>query len=128
VFDKFILLCVFLNTLILALDGLYSDDGGIFPTLNLFFTLTFACDMFLKIIGFGIKGYLRDAMNIFDSLIVLLSLVELIFLNESGGTGAVSAFRSFRLFRLLRTFRVLRVTRLLRSLEFMQKIVDSVSR
>ena len=57
-------------------------------------------------------------MNIFDGLIVLLSIFETVFL--SGGNKAVSAFRAVRIFR---TFRVLRVTRLLRSLEFMAKII-----
>lgn len=50
-------------------------------------------------------------MNIFDGLIVSISLIEMIFL--SGGSKAVSAFRAVRIFR---TFRVLRVTRLLRGL------------
>ena len=63
----------------LASDGLYTDDTGLFTTLNAFFTLTFTVDMVLKIIGFGLKSYFRDKMNIFDSFIVLISLAELIF-------------------------------------------------
>ena len=127
-FDKFILLCVFCNTLILALDGLYEDTSNLFPSLNLFFTISFAVDMILKIIGLGVKGYLRERMNLFDSFIVTLSIVELAFLTNQSNTGSFSAFRSFRLFRLLRTFRVLRVTRLLRSLDFMQVIIKSISK
>jgi hypothetical protein len=57
-------------------------------------------------------------MNIFDGLIVALSMVEIFFL--SGGNKAFSAFRTIRIFR---TFRVLRVTKLLRALAFMQVII-----
>lgn len=62
-------------------------------------------------------------MNIFDGLIVSLSIFEIFFM--SGGTKAMSAFRAVRIFR---AFRVLRVTRLLRGLEFMHKIVNVVNR
>lgn len=60
----------------------------------------------------GVKEYTKDTMNIFDSLIVILSILELIIFGYSSGSG-ISAFRSVRIFR---TFRVLRVTRLIRSL------------
>jgi Ion transport protein len=62
-------------------------------------------------------------MNIFDGMIVSLSIFEILFL--SGGSKAVSAFRAVRIFR---TFRVLRVTRLLRGLEFMGKIVKVINK
>lgn len=67
--------------------------------------------MGLKVIGLTPLGYVRDKMNIFDGLIVSLSIFEMVFM--SGGSKAVSAFRAVRIFR---TFRVLRVTRLLRGL------------
>ena len=63
-------------------------------------------------------------MNVFDGVIVIISIVEAAFL--SGGAGkAISAFRSIRIFR---TFRVFRVTRLLRSLQFMKIIVGVIGR
>ena len=52
--------------------------------------------------------YVKDRMNIFDAIIVMLSLIE-IFIGSGGS--AISAFRSIRIFRI---FRVLRVTRLIR--------------
>ena len=62
-------------------------------------------------------------MNLFDGIIVLISIFELIFFG--GNNKAVSAFRAVRIFR---TFRVLRVTRLMRSLEFMVKIIHVISK
>lgn len=79
--------------------------------MNYIFTIIFAADMFLKVLGEGISTYVSDKMNIFDALIVNLSLFEMIFLTGSG-----SSFSAFRAVRILRVFRVLRVTRLIRSL------------
>ena len=67
--------------------------------------------MTLKMFGMGVSEYLKDKMNIFDCIIVSLSLFEL-FIFGNGGS-AISAFRSVRIFRI---FRVLRMTRLIREL------------
>lgn len=74
----------------------------------------FTIELGLKLIGMGPKNYIRDTMNIFDAIIVSLSLVELFMLGGStNGKSSLSAFRSVRIFR---AFRVLRVTKLMRSL------------
>jgi hypothetical protein len=88
----------------------------VFPKFNLLFTIIFALDVLFKVTGLGFFDYIRDKMNIFDLLVVLLSLIEILFLDSS----SFSAFRSVRIFR---TFRVLRVTRLIRSLDYMQVII-----
>lgn len=61
-------------------------------------------------------------MNVLDGLVVILSLVELIFLQGSSG---LTAFRTIRIFR---TFRVLRVARLFRYLSSMALIMTVISR
>ncbi len=80
-------------------------------------------EMGLKIFAMGIPRYVGDPMNLFDALIVGLSVVELAI--STGGNKAVSAFRAVRLFR---TFRVLRVTKLLRSLAYMKIIMGVITR
>ena len=73
------MLCVLLNTLSLAMDGLVTEEGGILlDTFNFIFTIIFTVDMMLKLIGMGFGEYVRDSMNIFDGTIVVLSLVELV--------------------------------------------------
>ena len=67
--------------------------------------------MGLKLIGLGISRYVANKMNIFDAVIVALSIFDMVFLSGSSGGSSLSAFRSLR---ILRVFRVLRVTRLLR--------------
>lgn len=108
VYDNGMMLAVIANTIVLALDGIVKDE----ITLNAFnfaFTILFTVDMASKLIGMGIVDYVRDKMNIFDAIIVILSLIELIFIGD--GKSTLSAFRSVRIFR---AFRVLRVTRLIR--------------
>lgn len=124
--NMFLMSCVFLNTLILATDGLTPELWSDFlSNLNTAFTVAFTLEMIIKLYGLGLRVYCKDAFNIFDGLIVILSLVELsITIASSGGGGkknATSAFRAVRVFRILR---VLRVTRLLRSLRFMKVIIE----
>ena len=40
------------------------------------FVWIFTCEMIFKLIGFGIKNYVKDRHNIFDGLIVIISLVD----------------------------------------------------
>jgi len=104
------MMSVLINTIVLALDGLVTGSHKkALSTLNLAFTYVFTADMVLKMFGMGVAEYLKDKMNVFDALIVSLSLFEL-FIFGNGGS-AISAFRSVRIFRI---FRVLRMTRLIR--------------
>ena len=60
--------------------------------------------------------FARDKFNIFDGIIVAISLVELGISDGSGG--AVSAMRAFRLFRIVK---------LARSWESLKLLLDSIA-
>lgn len=125
--NTFLMVSVFLNTLILGADGLAPDSwADAFTNMNLAFTIIFTCEMLLKMYGLGLKRYSQDAFNIFDCFVVILSLVELVINYTSGGGNSKSATSGFRAVRIFRIFRVLRVTRLLRSLRFMKVIIDVI--
>ena len=68
-----------------------SNCGFIFQ----FFTATFAIEAVMKLMAMSPKYYFREGWNIFDFIIVALSLVELGLSNVSG----LSVLRSFRLVR-----------------------------
>ena len=112
--------CVLLNTIVLATDhhGISTEWEDVNSELNYAFTIIFAVEMALKLFGMGIRGYCQDHMNYVDGLVVILSLVEIIFLQSEN-----SAFTAFRTIRIFRTFRVLRVARLFRYLTQMGKII-----
>lgn len=58
-----------------------------------FFTATFAIEAGMKLMAMSPKNYFREGWNIFDFLIVALSLIELSLENVQG----LSVLRSFRL-------------------------------
>ncbi|CDW88937.1 cation channel family protein [Stylonychia lemnae] len=139
IFENFMLLCVLINTVILAFDR-YDIDPEldlICTIFNLSFTFIFCIELLLKISGLGVTKYFKDLMNYLDSAVVLISIVE-ITLNQNQLTiqgkpntsgrvsqGSLSAFKVVRIFR---TFRVLRVARLLRQLRSMQIIIGVIQR
>ncbi len=65
----------------------------ILTTGNYVFTGIFTTEAILKIIAMSPAKYLKDGWNVFDSIIVTLSLVELGLANVKG----LSVLRSFRL-------------------------------
>lgn len=71
--------------------------------INLLFTILFTAEVIVKIIGLGLNRFRRDGFNIFDLIIVIISLLEI---SLQDGGGSFSALRAFRLFRVFKLFRV----------------------
>ena len=46
--------------------------------MNEVFTWAFAVEMVIKLIGFGFRDYVRDAFTVFDAIVVILSVVDLV--------------------------------------------------
>lgn len=78
----------------------------------------------IKFIGLGPKNYARDKFNLFDALLVILSLIEMILekMNFSR-LGLGSVLLTFRGIRLLRVFKLARNWTSFRLL--LNKIIDS---
>jgi hypothetical protein len=97
---------IMINTIVLALDKYPPHNENFQRALddvNLLFTVIFTLEVVMKIIGLGARPFCRDRFNIFDALIVIISLVEI---SMSEGSGSFSALRAFRLFRIFKLFRV----------------------
>lgn len=64
--------------------------------------------MIIKIVGMGPRLYIMDNYNIFDAIIVSLSIIDVCisYTLDAGdittGKGAISAFRAFRLIRIFK--------------------------
>lgn len=71
--------------------------------------------MIIKLVGLGIKEYVRDKFNLFDAFIVILSFVDNIMFyavgsNASGGGVIIlRSIRLLRVFKLARNWKSLRV-------------------
>ena len=61
--------------------------------------------MIFKIYGLGMKAYIRDGFNIFDAVLVIVSLIDLIleeYMDLSTGAGVLAVFRTLRLLRVFK--------------------------
>lgn len=99
-------LSIVINTIILGLDRYPNtrDDTVILDNFNIGFTIFFIIEAILKLIGMGIKGYLDDNYNIFDSLIVIASIIDIFvsFLLKTKGVVVITILRSCRLIRIFK--------------------------
>lgn len=71
---------------------------------NLVLTTVFTLEMLVKQVALGLVRYLKDWFNVYDAVIVLSSLVEIIL----DGTGSVSVLRTLRIFRIARSFKLIK--------------------
>ena len=97
-----------MNTVVLALDNykITKKADRLLIKANVIFTVIFAIEMVVKILAFGVLGYVRDSFNLFDGILVIISLVGMIIeaLSEggSGGTNVITVFRSIRVLRIFK--------------------------
>uniref|UniRef100_A0A4W4FUT0 Sodium channel protein n=1 Tax=Electrophorus electricus TaxID=8005 RepID=A0A4W4FUT0_ELEEL len=98
--DLGITICIILNTMFMAMEHypMTPEFESVLSTGNLVFTGIFTAEMVLKIIAMDPYYYFQVGWNIFDSIIVTMSLVELGLANVEG----LSVLRSFRLMRVFK--------------------------
>uniref|UniRef100_A0A8C3CPM9 Sodium channel protein n=1 Tax=Cairina moschata TaxID=8855 RepID=A0A8C3CPM9_CAIMO len=98
--DLGITICIVLNTLFMAMEHypMTEEFENVLTVGNLVFTGIFTAEMVLKLIALDPYEYFQQGWNIFDSIIVTLSLVELGLANVQG----LSVLRSFRLLRVFK--------------------------
>ncbi|XP_054846939.1 sodium channel protein type 5 subunit alpha-like [Eublepharis macularius] len=107
--DLVVTLCIVVNTLFMALEHYRMTTGfkTMLSTGNTVFAGIFTAEMVLKIIAMDPYHYFQQRSNIFDSVIVFLSLVELLIPKEtakgkSRGKGSLTVLRSLRLLRVFK--------------------------
>ena len=84
--------------------------------LNIAFSMYFVLEMAIKLIGLGPRQYVASPWNVFDGLVTLMGLADVILIlapNVSAPGGFV----------IIRALRILRVIRLARSWKSMNRIV-----
>ncbi|XP_069376686.1 sodium channel protein type 2 subunit alpha-like isoform X5 [Paralichthys olivaceus] len=98
--DLAITICIVLNTLFMAMEHypMTKEFNNVLSVGNLVFTGIFTAEMCFKIIALDPYYYFQEGWNIFDGIIVSLSLMELGLANVEG----LSVLRSFRLLRVFK--------------------------
>ncbi|XP_036435156.1 calcium channel, voltage-dependent, L type, alpha 1S subunit, b [Colossoma macropomum] len=133
-FEYLMFFLIILNTLCLGMQHCNQSDHitKLSDTLNVIFTVLFTIEMIVKLIAFKARGYFGDPWNVFDFLIVVGSIVDVVLsqvdaaLESSGGLyclhgcaetnpmqaiayeeNARVSITFFRLFRVLRLIKLL---------------------
>lgn len=109
-FSNLFFLMICLNTVILTIDSNDLSDTGelVMQVFNYFFTGIFTIELVVKVLAFG-SNFFRDSLNIFDLLIVIISLLEVGL--KGGGSSSTSILRMLRMLRLARLLKVVRMSR-----------------
>ena len=123
-FDNFILLCIVISSLMLALDTPFENPDGRLATdiatCNVVFTVIFVIEMSIKIIAVGFvyqpRSYLRSGWNVVDAFVVVISLLALTAANAEELT----------MLKSLRGTRALRPLRMIKRAPSMKVIVDAL--
>uniref|UniRef100_H3DC93 Voltage-dependent L-type calcium channel subunit alpha n=1 Tax=Tetraodon nigroviridis TaxID=99883 RepID=H3DC93_TETNG len=108
-FEYLMFFLIMLNTLCLGMQHCNQSDHvtKLSDTLNLIFTVLFTVEMILKLMAFKIKGYFGDPWNVFDFIIVIGSVVDVILSEVDDSENASVSITFFRLFRVMRLVKLL---------------------
>lgn len=101
-FENGIISVIVVNIIILVVYfcGMGSEMEIVVNNLNYLFLLVFVFELVMKVFVFGILGYSKDCYNLFDVIVVIVGLIELVYCNSS-----LVVVRAFRLLRVMRTIR-----------------------
>jgi purine-cytosine permease-like protein len=77
-FDGLSFLFIILNTVTLAMDDYTNaiSTENFLKLSNKWFTIIFTIEMLFKIIALGCRGYAREGYNLFDGILVMISLFD----------------------------------------------------
>jgi len=116
IFDYFITLCIFLNTIVMASKYYMMSEQfeNSLEIANYVFAAIFNLEAAVKILGLGSR-YFYDSWNRFDLLIVIGTDIGLLMnsidskVDISTAATVVRGFRIMRVFRLIRSARNIRI-------------------
>ncbi|EDV27710.1 uncharacterized protein TRIADDRAFT_21513, partial [Trichoplax adhaerens] len=103
-FSLIVLFAILANTIVMAIEHHNQPTYQIqaLEVCNIIFTIFFTLEMVFKLFALGLLHYAKDSFNVFDAIIVIVSLVEI----ATDGKG-LSVLRSFRLLRIFKIVRFL---------------------
>ncbi|XP_058233961.1 voltage-dependent T-type calcium channel subunit alpha-1H [Hemibagrus wyckioides] len=122
-FNRGIMIAILINTLSMGIEYHQQPEEltDVLEISNIVFTSMFVLEMIFKLMAFGIFGYIKNPYNIFDGIIVVISVWEII----GQADGGLSVLRTFRLLRVLKLVRFLPALR--RQLVVLMKTMDNVA-
>jgi len=137
-FQYFMLFCIVLNTVVLAMDrysenpsASYDREKNATEWINKILTVIFAVEMAINLYGMGCSRYWTSLLFAFDGVVVIATCLELLlsmFAKVEISGGALSALRFFRLCRLIKLVKGMKtlyklLTQILQSLKQVANIL-----
>lgn len=125
-FEFFMLFVILVNIVCLGLETsqtLMERYGSVLNAIDTTCLVIFCIELVLKIIAFN-KDFLKSKWNVFDALIVLVSLAPAF--SYFTVFKAVKVFRSVRIVRALRSIKSLRTFKLVVGLEHLQVVLKAI--
>ncbi|KAM9857055.1 voltage-dependent T-type calcium channel subunit alpha-1I [Aulostomus maculatus] len=122
-FNRGIMIAILINTISMGIEHHEQPEEltNVLEICNIVFTSMFSLEMILKITAFGSFKYLRNPYNVFDGIIVIISVCEIVGQSDGG----LSVLRTFRLLRVLKLVRFMPALR--RQLVVLMKTMDNVA-
>ena len=111
---NFLMYCIILaNTMTLALYRFDQSEAQAkaLAICDIVFIFIFSMEMFSKMLGLGVKNYIRDRFNLFDGCIIVIGAVDFaLFMSiesaeETSDGGIFSSLRALRLLRVIKLAR-----------------------
>mmetsp|Transcript_43441 Transcript_43441/g.80930 ORF Transcript_43441/g.80930 Transcript_43441/m.80930 type:complete len:578 (-) Transcript_43441:10-1743(-) len=100
---------IFLNFIVSAINAQFHlDESPVIYVFELFFNACFTVELIVNMYGNWFFDFWSSAWNVFDFVIVWISLISMIFKDLPGIT-VLRLFRAFRVFRLFKRIKNLRV-------------------
>ncbi|XP_049576538.1 voltage-dependent T-type calcium channel subunit alpha-1I [Syngnathus scovelli] len=122
-FNRGIMIAILINTISMGIEHHQQPEEltNVLEICNIVFTSMFSLEMILKVTAFGSFNYLRNPYNVFDGIIVIISVCEILGQSDGG----LSVLRTFRLLRVLKLVRFMPALR--RQLVVLMKTMDNVA-
>uniref|UniRef100_A0A8D3BSS8 Calcium voltage-gated channel subunit alpha1 Ib n=1 Tax=Scophthalmus maximus TaxID=52904 RepID=A0A8D3BSS8_SCOMX len=122
-FNRGIMIAILINTISMGIEHHEQPEEltNVLEICNIVFTSMFSLEMILKLTAFGSFSYLRNPYNVFDGVIVIISVCEIVGQSDGG----LSVLRTFRLLRVLKLVRFMPALR--RQLVVLMKTMDNVA-
>uniref|UniRef100_A0A8C7WXM9 Calcium channel, voltage-dependent, T type, alpha 1H subunit a n=1 Tax=Oryzias sinensis TaxID=183150 RepID=A0A8C7WXM9_9TELE len=122
-FNQAIMTAILINTFSMGIE--YHEQPEyltqVLEITNFVFTSIFVLEMGFMLLAFGLWGYIKNPYNIFDSVVVIISVWEI----SAQADGGLSVLRTFRLLRVLKLVRFMPALR--RQLVVLMKTMDNVA-
>lgn len=105
VFETVILVMIIANVIVMASEHYGQSESltNLQTQANYLFVFVFNFEMIMKVMVLGFKRYCSDNFNLFDAVVNILSVIDIMMPDVDSNMLAFRAVRLFRVFKLVKS-------------------------